>query len=74
MNEERRLALRKAVLHLVLGVVVLDAVALGLWYGVGIAHASYRNRMLFTIVWTIATALTVAVLLRRVRVIRMARQ
>jgi len=73
VNDERRAALRTAVFQLVLGVVVLDAVALALWYGVGISHAPYQRRMLFTIVWTIATALTVAVLLRRVRVIRMKR-
>jgi hypothetical protein len=70
---ERRIALRKAVFQLVLGVVVLDAVALGIWYATGISHARYNTRMGFTVVWTIATALTVAMLLRRVRRIRMGR-
>jgi hypothetical protein len=70
---ERRAALRKAVVQLIAGVVLLDAVALAIWYGAGMAHARYQTRMTFTIVWTIATALTVAFLLRRVRVIRMGR-
>jgi hypothetical protein len=70
---ERRAALRKAVVRLVAGVVLLDAVALAVWYGAGMAYARYQTRMTFTIVWTIATALTVAFLLRRVRVIRMGR-
>ena len=71
MNGERRAALRKAVAQLVGGVVLLDAVALTIWYGAGIAQARYQTRMTFTIVWTIATALTVALLLRRVRMVRM---
>jgi hypothetical protein len=68
---ERRAAMRKAVAQLVGGVVLLDAVALAIWYGTGMALARYQTRMTFTVVWTIATALTVAFLLRRVRKIRM---
>jgi hypothetical protein len=73
MNDERRAAMRKAVAQLVGGILLLDGVALAIWYGAGIAHARYNTRMTFTIVWTIATALTVAFLLRRVRTIRMGR-
>ena len=67
---ERRAALRKATLHLVLGVVVLDAVALGIYYFGGIAHASPQATRIFTWVWLVATAITVAFLLKRVRAIR----
>ena len=63
----RRAALRRATLHLVLGVVVLDAVALGLFYGLGIPNGSEHTRTIFVAVWTFATAITVAFLLRRVR-------
>lgn len=66
----RRAALRRTTLQLVLGVVVLDAVALGVYYFGGIAQRTSRTQMTFTVVWTVATALTVAVLLRRVRVAR----
>jgi hypothetical protein len=66
----RRAALRRTTLQLVLGVVVLDAVALGIWFLAGIARAPERTRMTFTVIWTIATAITVAILLRRVRRVR----
>jgi hypothetical protein len=60
------------VLQLVGGVLALDAVAMALYYFAGIGHASYRTRMIFVVTWSVATALTVAFLLRRVRVVRMA--
>jgi hypothetical protein len=64
---DRRAALRRATLHLVLGVVVLDAAALGLFYALGIASGPERTRTVFVAMWTFATAITVAFLLRRVR-------
>ena len=69
----RRAALRKATLQLVAGVVVLDAVALAAWYGGGVSHAAAQTRTIFTVVWLVATAVTVAVLLRRVRAVRFGR-
>ena len=63
----RQSALRTATLQLVLGVVALDAGALGIFYGAGIAHGAERSRTIFVALWTFATALTVAFLLRRVR-------
>ena len=66
----QRSRLRRAVLQLVLGVIVLDAVALGAFYLTGIVHGAPRTRTIFVVVWTIATALTVALLLRRVRAVR----
>ncbi|MEO8562931.1 MAG: hypothetical protein ABI601_12690 [bacterium] len=68
----QRTSLRRAVLHLVLGVVVLDAVAMAGWYLGGVAHASSRVRMIFVVIWTLATAVTVALLLGRVRRVRFA--
>jgi hypothetical protein len=70
----QRVTLRRAVLQLVLGVMVLDAVALGAFYLTGIAHGPSRPRTIFVAAWTIATAITVAVLLRRVRAIRFGRR
>jgi hypothetical protein len=66
----RRAALRKATLQLVLGVVALDALALGIYYLGGIEHGSTPTKQIFSGVWLVATAVTVAVLLRRVRTIR----
>ena len=68
----RRAALRKATLQLVLGVIALDAVALGIYYLGGIEHGSTQAKQIFTAVWVVATAVTVAVLLKRVRTIRFA--
>jgi hypothetical protein len=55
-----------------MGVILLDAAAMSIFYLTGIAHGSERVRWYFVIAWSIATALVVAVLLRRVRVVRMA--
>jgi lysylphosphatidylglycerol synthetase-like protein (DUF2156 family) len=66
----QRATLRRAVFHLVIAVVVLDAVALGVYYLAGIPTAPSRTRTIFIVTWTVATAATVAVLLRRVRLAR----
>ena len=68
----QRASLRRAVLQLVLGVFALDAVAMGAYYLVGIEHTTYRTRIIFLITWSVATALVVAFLLRRVRAVRFA--
>jgi hypothetical protein len=60
------------VLSLVAGVIVLDAVAMSVFYLTGIAHGPQRTRWLFVIAWSIATAIVVMVLLRRVRAVRFA--
>jgi hypothetical protein len=60
-------ALRRATLHLVLGVVALDAVALGGFYVGGISRAAPRTQTVYAMAWTLATALVVAILLKRVR-------
>ena len=62
--------MRKAVFHQVLGVVVLHSVALGIYYLAGIERSSAQTRQIFTVVWLMATAITVAVLLKRVRRLR----
>ena len=66
----QRNALRRAVLQLVMAVVLLDAVAMTVFYGAGIAHAPTRTRNVFLIAWSIVTAMLVLVLLRRVRKVR----
>jgi drug/metabolite transporter (DMT)-like permease len=68
----QRASLRRAVLHLVIGVVALDAIAMAIYYLAGIAHTPSRTQTIFVIAWSVATALVVAVLLRRVRAVRFA--
>ena len=70
MTSERKAALRRTTLQLVLGVVLLDAAAIGLYYLVDMAHRPSRTQTIFVVIWTAATAVTVAVLLRRVRLAR----
>ena len=70
--DARRAALRTTTLHLVLGVVTLDAVALLLFYGFDVSHRAAQTRTTFVAIWTFVTALTVAFLLRRVRLARRA--
>ena len=68
----QRAALWRAVLRLVMAVVLLDAVAMTIYYGTGIAHGPTRTRNVYLITWSVVTAVVVGVLLRRVRMVRMA--
>ena len=65
----KRAAMRRATLHLVLGVMALDAVAILVWY-LAIAHAPERTKSIYVGVWTVSTAIVVALLLKRVRKVR----
>jgi hypothetical protein len=62
-----RAAMRRATLQLVIGVAALDGVAMAIYFLADISHGPPRTRMIFTVVWTITTALVVAFLLKRVR-------
>jgi len=66
----QRNALRRAVLQLVMAVVVLDAVAMTIFYGAGLPHAPTRSRNVYLIAWSVVTAILVGVMLRRVRKVR----
>ena len=66
----QRVALRRAVLQLVMSVVLLDAVAMTVFYGAGIVHSPTRTRNIYLIGWSVVTALLVGVMLRRVRKVR----
>jgi hypothetical protein len=66
----QRNALRRAVLQLVMAVVLLDAVAMTIFYGADISHGPTRIRNIFLIGWSVVTAILVGVLLRRVRKVR----
>ena len=59
-------------LNLLIGVVILDAIAMSIFYLTGIVHGPERTRWYFVIAWSIATAVVVAVLLRKVRAVRFA--
>ncbi|MEO8333577.1 MAG: hypothetical protein ABI664_01300 [bacterium] len=65
----KRAAMRRATLHLVLGVGLLDTAAMIGYYYI-VMNAAPRMKMLFTGVWTVLTVVVVMVLLRRVRMAR----
>jgi hypothetical protein len=44
---------------------------MSIFYGAGIAYGPSRQRTIYLIAWSVATALVVMVLLRRVRRVRM---
>jgi uncharacterized membrane protein YeiH len=53
-----------------MGVVLLDALAMAIFYGAGLAHAATRTRNVYLIGWSVVTAILVGVMLRRVRKVR----
>ena len=55
-----------------MAVVLLDAVAMTVFYGLGIAQGPSRTRTIYLIGWSVVTAVVVGVMLRRVRVVRWA--
>ena len=55
-----------------MGVVLLHAVAMTIFYGAGIAHGPSHTRTIYIITWSVVTAVVVGVLLRKVRQVRWA--
>ena len=67
----KRAAMRRATLQLVIGVGVLDTLAMVGYYFL-IVHAPPKTKMLFTGLWTIVTVIVVMIMLKRVRKARFA--
>jgi hypothetical protein len=53
--------------QMVIAVVALDAIAIAIYGVAGLRSAGPNTRLVFTVVWTVATALVVGVGLRRIR-------
>ena len=70
MISERKAAMRRTTPSTRCSVVALDAVAIGIYYLLDMAHRPQKTQTIFVVVWTAATAITVAFLLRRVRMAR----
>ena len=58
---------RRQLFAMVLSIVVLDAVAIALYYGAGLSTASRDVRTAFTAAWTVATLAVAGLGLRRIR-------
>jgi hypothetical protein len=63
---------RTALLHLVIGVLVIDLLAIGAYVFGGVGAASARTRIVFAAIWTLATLVVVLSGLRRLREARVA--
>jgi CDP-diglyceride synthetase len=59
--------LKRYLLTLVVGVAVLDAVAIGLYYGLHIAMRPEKTQEEFIAVWVVLTLLVVTTMMRRIR-------
>jgi hypothetical protein len=58
---------RRAVLRLVVSVLVLDAIAVAVYFLGGLTAAEPRTRVTFAAVWTVASLIAVLIGLRQVR-------
>ena len=59
--------LKGYLLKLVVGVVVLDAVAIGLYYGLHIADRPVNTQEIFIAVWVVLTLIIVTTMMKRIR-------
>lgn len=59
--------LKGYLLKLVVGVAVLDAVAIGLYYGLHIADRPVNTQEVFIAVWVVLTLIIVTTMLKRIR-------
>jgi hypothetical protein len=59
--------LKRYLLTLVVGVVVLDAVAIGVYYGFHIADRPEKMQEEFVAVWVVLTLIVVTTMMKRIR-------
>jgi hypothetical protein len=62
-----RRELKAYLLKLVVGVAVLDAVAIGLYYGLHIADRAVNTQEVFIAVWVVLTLVIVTTMMKRIR-------
>jgi len=66
-------AVRKYLLMLVVAVVALDAVVLGVYYGMHIPDRPIKTQQTFVAVWVVLTLLVVTSIMRKLRQARVRR-
>lgn len=59
--------LKRHLLTLVVGVVAIDVVAIGLYYGLHIAYRPVNTQEAFIAVWVVLTLVVVTTMMRRIR-------
>lgn len=65
--------IRKYLLTLVVAVVALDAVVLGVYYGMHIAERPARTQQTFVAVWVVLTLFVVTTIMKKLRQARVRR-
>lgn len=63
-------ALRKHVLTLLVSVIVLDAVMIGIYYGLDVGDQPNRTQQIFVAVWVVLTLIVVTTIMKRIRQVR----
>jgi len=58
---------KKYLLQLIVGVVVLDAIMIGLYYGLGVPVRPERTQQTFVAVWVVLTLIIVTTLMKKIR-------
>jgi hypothetical protein len=58
---------KKYLLQLIVGVVVLDAIMIGLYYGLSVRLRPERTQQIFVAVWLVVTLIVVATLMKKIR-------
>jgi len=59
--------MKKYLLRLVIGVVVLDAIVIGLYYWLHVADRPMRTQQAFVAVWVALTLIIVTTLMKKIR-------
>ena len=65
--------LKKYLVQLVVGVVVLDAVMMGLYYGFSVPSRPEKTQQAFVGVWVVLTLIVVTTLMKKIRRARLGR-
>jgi len=69
-SSDLRRSMQRELMWLVLGILVVDAAALGFYFLSGMETRARTPRMAFTIVWLAATLMVVVPRLQRIRALR----
>ena len=64
---------KKYLIQLVVGVAVLDAIMIGLYYGLSLPLRPERTQQTFVAVWVVLTLIVVTTLMKKIRQARLRR-
>lgn len=64
---------KKYLIQLVVGVAVLDAIMIGVYYGMSISLRPERTQQTFVAVWVVLTLIVVTTLMKKIRKARVRR-